>query len=183
MKHRMIQALYVFVDLLSAEVVWFAFLYFRWLVLDETVTGLDMFFAPAFDFSLTGSYHPIILYPLGCVLVYYFLGYYLRPGKLRMSSLIWSTIVGAIIIACGAFLMIIMDDVNTVDVLRYNKSVGVLILFQFVIVLLPRIILYYTVQRRHRRERVAARSYRRHRPGRQSSSTAPCPSFRPSCNE
>lgn len=153
----MIQALYVFVDLLSAEVVWFAFLYFRWLVLDETVTGLDMFFAPAFDFSLTGSYHPIVLYPLGCVLVYYFLGYYLRPGKLRMSSLIWSTIVGAIIIACGAFLMIIMDDVNTVDVLRYYKSVGVLILFQFVIVLLPRIILYYTVQRRHRRGRVVIR--------------------------
>ena len=153
-KHRRLQALYVLVDLLSAMVVWFLFLYFRWLVLDETVTNWDMFFAPAFDFSLTSDYHPILLYPLGCIVVYYFLGYYLRPGKLRLSSLLWSTMVGAVIIACGAFLLIILDDVNTSDVLRYYKSVGVLVLFQFVIVAIPRVILYYTIQRRHRRERV-----------------------------
>ena len=156
-KHRMTQALYVLVDILAAEVVWFAFLYFRWLVLDETVTGWDTFFAPAFNFSTSSIYHPFLLYPLGCVLVYYFLGYYLRPGKQRLSSLLWSTLTGAIIIACGAFLFIILDDVTTADVMRYYKSVGVLVLFQFVIVVIPRIVLYYTIQRRNRRERVVIR--------------------------
>lgn len=153
-KHRILQFFYVFVDALAAEIVWFAFLYFRWQVLDDFVTGLDEFFAPAFDFSLTGAYHPFILYPLGCVLVYYFIGYYLRPGKQRVSSLIINTLIGAIIIACGAFLLIILDDVGTSNVIRYYKSVGVLALFQFVIVLIPRLILFFSVQQRFHRERV-----------------------------
>ena len=153
-RHRLIQLLYILVDALAAEVVWFAFLYFRWLVLDEIVTGFDEFFAPAFDFSITSNYHPVILYPLGCVLVYYFMGFYLRPGKQRLSSLIVNTLIGAVFIACGAFLVIILDDVSTADVARYYKSVGVLALFQFVIVLLPRIILFYSVQKRYHRERV-----------------------------
>ena len=73
-KHRLVQAMYIFVDAIAAEVVWFAFLYFRWMVLDESVTSWDTFFAPAFDFSLSGSYHPFVLYPFGCLIVYYFLG-------------------------------------------------------------------------------------------------------------
>ncbi|MBO4665835.1 MAG: exopolysaccharide biosynthesis polyprenyl glycosylphosphotransferase [Paludibacteraceae bacterium] len=154
LKHRLVQGLYILMDAISAEVVWFAFLYFRWLMLDEKITGFDMFFAPAFDFSVTSSYHPFLLYPLGCVLVYYFLGYYLRPGKQKLSSVLWSTLSGAIIIAFGAFLLIIIDDVRTIDISRYYKSVTVLILFQFVIVLIPRLIFYFFVQQRFKRERV-----------------------------
>lgn len=154
LKHRLVQGLYILVDALAAEVVWFAFLYFRWLVLDEKITGFDMFFAPAFDFSVTSSYHPFLLYPLGCVFVYYFLGYYLRPGKQKLSSVLWSTLCGAVIIACGAFLLIIIDDVRTVDISRYYKSVSVLIMFQFVIVLIPRLLFYFFVQQRFKRERV-----------------------------
>ena len=153
-RHRLIQGLYILTDALAAEVVWFAFLYFRWLVLDQTITGLRTFFAPAFDFSLTGSYHPFLLFPLGCVVVYFFLGYYLQPGKQRVSSVIWSTLVGAIIIAVGAFLFIIIDDVTTIDFTRYYKSVVVLVFFQFTIVLIPRLILHAFVQKNFRRERV-----------------------------
>ena len=151
------QLLYLLIDGMAAELVWFAFLYFRWLVLDEKVTGWDTFWAPAFDFSLSGSYYPALLYPLGCLIVYYFLGYYLRPGKQRISALIWSTFAGAFIIACGAFFLIILDDVDIVDAIRYYKSFGVLVLFQFVFVLIPRIVLYYTIQRRLRPERVIIR--------------------------
>lgn len=151
------QLLYLLIDGMAAELVWFAFLYFRWLVLDEKVTGWDTFWAPAFDFSLSGIYYPALLYPLGCLIVYYFLGYYLRPGKQRISALIWSTFAGAFIIACGAFFLIILDDVDIVDAIRYYKSFGVLVLFQFVFVLIPRIILYYTIQRRLRPERVIIR--------------------------
>ena len=153
-RHRLMQLLYVFVDGLAAELVWFAFLYFRWQVLDEKISGWDTFWAPAFDFSLTGTYVPALLYPLGCLLIYYFLGYYLRPGKQRISTLIWSTFAGAFIIASGAFFLIILDDVAIVDAIRYYKSFGVLVLFQFAFVLIPRIILYCTIQRRFRRERV-----------------------------
>jgi len=153
-KHRLVQSLYLFTDAIAAEVVWFAFLYFRWIVLDERITEIDMFFAPAFDFSLSGSYHPFLLYPIGCILVYYFLGYYMRPGKKKLGSLLWSTFIGAIIIACGAFLLVIIDDVRTADFIRYYKSVGVLIIFQFLIVLVPRLLLYFFVQKHFRRERV-----------------------------
>lgn len=152
--HRLLQGLYILVDILAAEVVWFAFLYFRWMVLDETVTDLDTFFAPAFDFSVTGDYHPSLLFPLGCVLVYYFLGYYLRPGKQKASTVTLSTFIGAFIIACGAFLFIIIDDVRTVDFTRYIKSFSVLWLFQFVIVLIPRLLMYKYVQKHFQRERV-----------------------------
>lgn len=153
-QHRLMQLLYIIVDVLFAEVVWFVFLYFRWSVLDDYLTGLDAFLAPAFDFSLSGTYHPAFLYPLGCVIVYYFLGYYLRPGKQRLSQVVWTTFVGAVIIACGAFFLIILDDVNIVDAIRYYKSVAVLFIFQFLVVLLPRITLYYTVQKRLHRELV-----------------------------
>ena len=156
-RHRLMQLLYLLIDGMAAELVWFAFLYFRWLVLDEKVTGWDTFWAPAFDFSLSGIYYPALLYPLGCLIVYYFLGYYLRPGKQRISALIWSTFAGAFIIACGAFFLIILDDVDIVDAIRYYKSFGVLVLFQFVFVLIPRIVLYYTIQRRLRPERVIIR--------------------------
>ena len=157
LQHRLVQLLYVLVDGLAAELVWFAFLYFRWDVLDEIVTGWDSFWAPAFSFSLSVDYYPALLFPLGCILVYYFLGYYLRPGKPKVPRLIWSTFVGAFIITCGAFVLVIMDDVNIVNAVRYYKSFGVLLLFQFGIVLVPRLILYYTIQRRFRREMVIIR--------------------------
>ena len=53
--------------------------------------------------------------------------------------------------------LIILDDVELVDAIRYYKSFGVLVLFLFVFTLIPRIILYYTIQRRYRRERVIIR--------------------------
>ena len=156
-RHRLMQLLYIFVDGIAAEFVWFAFLYFRWLVLDERVSGWDSFWAPAFDFSLSSTYVPVLLFPLGCFVIYYFLGYYLRPGKQRLTTLIWNTFAGALIIAGGAFFLIILDDVELVDAIRYYKSFGVLVLFLFVFTLIPRIILYYTIQRRYRRERVIIR--------------------------
>ena len=119
LRHRLVQLLYVLVDGIAAECVWFAFLFFRWQVLDEIVTGWDTFWAPAFDFSLSGAYHPALLFPIGCILVYYFLGYYLRPGKEKLSRLLWTTFAGAFIITCGAFVLIILDDVNIVNVMRY----------------------------------------------------------------
>lgn len=154
MRHRLMQLLYVLVDGIAAELVWFAFLFFRWQVLDEKVSGWDTFWAPAFDFSLSGTYSPALMYPLGCWVVYYFLGYYLRPGKQRLAQLLWNTFAGAVIIACGAFFLIILDDVDIVDAIRYYKSFGVLVLLQFIVILIPRLVLYYTVQQRSRRERV-----------------------------
>ena len=154
MRHRLMQLLYVLVDGIAAELVWFAFLFFRWQVLDEKVSGWDTFWAPAFDFSLSGTYFPALMYPLGCWVIYYFLGYYLRPGKQRLAQLIWNTFAGAVIIATGALFLIILDDVDIVDAIRYYKSFGVLVLLQFIVILIPRLVLYYTVQQRSRRERV-----------------------------
>ncbi len=153
-EHRLIQLLYIAADGMAAELVWFAFLYFRWLVLDERVTNLDAFFAPAFDFSLADSYHPSLMFPLGCLLVFYFSGYYLRPGKQKLSSLLWTTLISIIIIAFGAFWFIIIDDVRIVDVHRYYKSVMVLTLFLLVLITIPRVLLYFFVQKHFRRERV-----------------------------
>ena len=156
-KHRLSQGLYLAVDALAAELVWFLFLSFRWMVLDERVTGFDQFMAPAFSFSLANSYHPIVLYPLGCLIVYYLAGYYLRPGKQRVAGLILNTFLSSVIIALGAFFFIIMDDVAVANIARYYKSVGVLFTMQFGIVLIARLILYYCYQSRAARERVIIR--------------------------
>lgn len=157
MRHRLMQLLYAVVDVFAALLVWFVFLFFRWQFLDERISGWDTFWAPALDFSVSGTFCPALMYPLGCLVVYYFLGYYLRPGKQRPAQLIWNTFAGAVIIACGAFFLIILDDVDIVDAIRYYKSFGVLVLLQFVLVLLPRLLLYCTIQRRYRRERVVIR--------------------------
>ena len=141
MRHRLMQLLYVLIDGIAAELVWFAFLFFRWQVLDEKVSGWDTFWAPAFDFSLSGTYFPALMYPLGCWVIYYFLGYYLRPGKQRLAQLLWNTFAGAVIIATGAFFLIILDDVDIVDAIRYYKSFGVLVLLQFIVILIPRLVL------------------------------------------
>lgn len=155
LRHRLSQVLYVLVDYVGSMLVWLLFLYFRWKVLDERVTGFDEFMAPAFDFSFTNSYHPIFLYPLGCAIVYYFSGYYLRPGKKRVSSLIGNTLFSALLISFGAFFTIIVDDVQVADMMRYYKSLMVLVALQFGIILACRLLVYYTYQQHTRRERVS----------------------------
>lgn len=154
LKHRLSQALYIAVDVLAAELVWFLFLSFRWMVLDEIVTGFDEFMAPAFSFSISNTYPPIILFPLGCIIVYYFTGYYLRPGRRNVGMLVLNTFISSIIIALGAFFFIIMDDVAVSNIVRYYKSVSVLILLLFSIVLVARLILYYLYQDKTERERI-----------------------------
>lgn len=157
LRHRLSQALYLTVDILAAELVWFLFLSFRWMVLDDRVTSFDEFFAPAFDFSISYSYHPIVLFPLGCIIVYYFAGYYLRPGKRRVAELVLNTFVSSVIITLGAFFFIILDDVEVSDIARYYKSVSVLFVLQFGIILVARLILYSAYQARTLRETVIIR--------------------------
>jgi len=154
-QHRWIQLLYISIDLLAAELVWFVFLYFRWLVLDGLVDDFNEFLEPAFDFSISNAYHPFLLYPLGCVIIYFLSGYYLRPGKQHISELIRNTFVTAIIISLGAFFLIIIDDLTSVaDIARYYLSLGFLLVLQFGIVFLLRIFPFFCFRNRITKERV-----------------------------
>ena len=74
--HRRQQLIYILADLVSAEVVWLCFLWFRWLVNDGKMFGIDTILIPAFSF-----YPPLIIYPIVCVVIYYLSGYYLRPFR------------------------------------------------------------------------------------------------------
>jgi len=154
-QHKWIQMLYISIDILATELVWFIFLYFRWLVLDEKVEGLSDFLVPAFNFSITYAYHPFVLYPLGCIIIYFLSGYYLRPGKQHFIELIRNTFITALIISFGAFFLIIIDDLTSVaDIARYYMSLGLLIALQFGIVLLFRIGLFFGFRNRITKERI-----------------------------
>lgn len=131
--HRRQQITYLIADLLSAEVVWLYFLWFRWLVYEGKVFGVDTILIPAFSF-----YPPLIAYPLVCIAVYYLSGYYLRPFRKPLSTEFWKTLVSALIIGFLFFFIIIIDD-KVDSYQRYIVSLVVLITLQFIISYIPRL--------------------------------------------
>ena len=91
-KHRKLQLLYIFVDILSSLLVWVAFLGFRWMVYEGKVFSVDTILIPMFDF-----YRPLVLYPLGCIIIYYLSGYYLRPQRKDYGKELRTTITSSLI--------------------------------------------------------------------------------------
>ena len=133
--HRRQQLIYILADLVSAEVVWLCFLWFRWLVNDGKMFGIDTILIPAFSF-----YPPLIIYPIVCVVIYYLSGYYLRPFRKNAVKEFATTFWSAVFISLLFFFVIIIDD----EVTRYERylvSLGVLFVFQFTISYLPRYII------------------------------------------
>lgn len=132
--YRKHQLAYILVDILSSLLVWVAFLGFRWLVYEGKVFSVDTILVPMFDF-----YRPLVLYPLGCLVVYYLSGYYLRPIRKDFGKEFRLTFISALLIALGAFFVIIIDDVVT-SYHRYLTSLVVLVILQFVLSYIPRLI-------------------------------------------
>lgn len=148
--YRKHQLAYIMVDILSSLLVWVAFLGFRWLVYEGKVFSVDTILVPMFDF-----YRPLVLYPLGCLIVYYLSGYYLRPIRKDYGKEFRLTFISALIIALGAFFVIIIDDVVT-SYHRYLTSLLVLLALQFVLSYIPRLIV---TSINHRRGSSASRRY------------------------
>lgn len=142
------QIKYLLADILSAELAWLCFLLFRWMVFEGKVFGLDTVLIPAFGFYL-----PLLIYPVGCVLVYYLSGYYLRPLEKRLSTELVTTLVSAVVIALGAFFVIIIDD-KVADYHNYLISLFVLMVLQFVLSYLPRLCLTLASRHHHRKNEV-----------------------------
>lgn len=141
---RIQQLTHIFTDLLSSEIVWLCFLFFRWLVYQGRLFNAEQVLIPAFSFVL-----PLIVYPLGCLIVYYLSGYYLRMNKNRLSMVVIPTFFSALIITLVSFFFIVIDDVTPVDQYQYYLvSLGVLFGLQFSISLLPRLIIYFVQKRR-----------------------------------
>lgn len=131
--HRRQQLIYLIADIISAEMVWFCFLWFRWLVYDGKVFGVDTVLIPSFSF-----YPPLIAYPVVCICVYYLSGYYLRPFRRRLSAEFFKTLISAVIIGLIFFFIIIIDD-QVESYQRYVVSLVVLIGLQFVLSYFPRL--------------------------------------------
>jgi len=122
---RKIQLGYIALDILSSELVWLSFLLFRWLVYDGRMFSVDTVLIPAFDF-----YTPLVVYPIGCLFIYYLSGYYLRVQRKRLSQELLTTFVSSVLISVIAFFIIIIDD-KVESYHRYVVSLGVLWLLQF----------------------------------------------------
>ena len=152
-KRKKLQLIYLLVDILSSVLVWGAFLIFRWLVYENRIFSVDTVFVPMFNFYL-----PLFLYPLGCLLVYYLSGYYLRPLRKRYSKELSRTFVSAIIISLGAFFLIIIND-PVADYQHYFISLVVLFGLQFIGSYLPRVFVTYLS---HRMEGALPRVYTIH---------------------
>lgn len=133
--HRKQQLTYILADLLSAEAVWLCFLWFRWLVNDGKVFGIDTILIPAFNF-----YPPLIIYPFVCVVIYYLSGYYLRPFRKNAAKEFSTTFWSAVFISLLFFFIIIIDD-EVINYERYLVSLAVLFFLQFTISYLPRLII------------------------------------------
>lgn len=131
------QLLYVFVDILSSLLIWSSFLIFRWLVYDGRVFSVDTVFIPMFNF-----YTPLIVYPIGCLVIYYLSGYYLRPLRKPYLRELRRTFVSALIISFGAFFLFIIDDPVT-QYERYFTSLLVLFALQFLGSYIPRWLVTY----------------------------------------
>ena len=137
------QLILLLADLLSSEAVWLCFLIFRWLVYQGRLFNAEQVLIPAFSFVL-----PLIVYPLGCLVIYYLSGYYLRMEKNRFSMVLIPTFTSSLIISLVSFFIIVIDDVTPIDQYQYYLvSLGVLFALQFFISLLPRIIIYLVRKR------------------------------------
>jgi exopolysaccharide biosynthesis polyprenyl glycosylphosphotransferase len=121
--------------------VWGAFLIFRWLVYEHRIFSVDTVLVPMFNF-----FWPLVLYPLGCLIIYYLSGYYLRPLRKRYGRELVRTLVSSVIITIGAFFLIIIDD-PVADDERYLTSLLVLFLLQFVGSYLPRLLVTFCSHR------------------------------------
>lgn len=99
------QLKYIVADAFSAICVWLLFLLFRWMVYEGRLFGVDSLLIPAFNF-----YQPLVLYPIGCLTIYYLSGYYLRPYNKRLLPDLWNTLVCSLFISLAAFFCIIIDD-------------------------------------------------------------------------
>ncbi len=133
-KRRKQQLIYVLVDILSSLLVWGGFLVFRWLVYEGKIFSVDTILIPMFSF-----YTPLIVYPIGCLCVYYLSGYYLRPIRKRYSREFKRTLLSSVIITLGAFFCIIIDDPIT-DYRNYFSSLLALFTIQFVGSYIPRLL-------------------------------------------
>lgn len=140
-KHQ--QLIYLIADLLSAEVVWLFFLWFRWLVYEGKVFGVDSVLIPSFSF-----YPPLIAYPLVCLCVYYLSGYYLRPLRKKLSAEFSKTFASALFITLVFFFLIIIDD-PVESYKRYIVSGIVLLGLQSVCSYIPRLCITLYTRKHH----------------------------------
>lgn len=152
-RRKKYQLIYLLVDLLSSVLIWGAFLIFRWLIYEGRILSVDTVLIPMFDFYL-----PLLLYPLGCVSIYYLSGYYLRPLRKPYLRELRRTIVSSVIITLAAFFCIIIDD-PIVDYRYYFTSLFVLFAIQLVGSYVPRFIITYIS---HRLDNDSPRTYTIH---------------------
>lgn len=144
------QLIYLLVDILSSIVIWGAFLIFRWLVYEGRIFSVDSVLIPMFNF-----YAPLILYPLGCVCVYYLSGYYLRPLHKPYLRELRRTFVSSVMITLVAFFCIVLNDpIN--DYHNYFVSLLVLFSIQLVGSYLPRLLVTYLS---HKSNKTTPRTY------------------------
>lgn len=153
-RRKKYQLTYMLVDLVSSLLIWITFLIFRWLVYEGRMFSVDTVLIPIFNFYL-----PLLLYPFGCLCVYYLSGYYLRPLRKPYLRELRRTLVSSIIITIGAFFFIVIDDHIGGHYERYLTSLAVLFVIQFLGSYLPRLLVTFV---NHKLEDSSARRYTIH---------------------
>lgn len=144
-KYRKTQMLYVVVDLVSALLVWLTFLLFRWFVYEGRIFDTDTILIPAFNL-----WRCMILYPIGCFVIYYLSGYYLRALDRKIYREFVLTLISSIVISLGAFFLIIIDD-YVENYQNYYISLLVLFGLQFLLSWLPRLTITLILQHKSKK--------------------------------
>lgn len=140
-QYRKYQWLSIVVDTLSAEVVWLCFLTFRWMVYEGRLFTPETIVFPAFSFWL-----PLVVYPIGCLIIYYLSGYYIQSLRRRLSQEVLTTLSSAILISLGAFMAIMIDD-HVPSPSSHLWALLILFMLQFGISLIPRLMVGWWVKK------------------------------------
>jgi len=129
------QSKYILSDFISAILTWLSFLLFRWLVYEGKVFSVDTVLIPAFSFWM-----PLLTFPLGCLIIYYMSGYYLRPFHKSFSKELLTTLLCSALISMGTFFITIIDD-HVTQYQYYLWSLIVLFTFHFLLTYIPRLLI------------------------------------------
>lgn len=134
MNKKILITKYIFFDILAAVIVWVLFMIFRRVVNDRQIFSDITIFVPNYNY-----YSNLVLFPVLCVVINYFSGYYVNPVKQSKLLEFITTFISSAVISVIIFFVLLLDD-NVVSYQNYYYSLLVLFLMLFAFTFVFRIV-------------------------------------------
>ncbi|MHB9057042.1 MAG: sugar transferase [Paludibacteraceae bacterium] len=147
MNKKILIAKYIFFDILAAVIVWVLFMIFRRVVNDRQIFSDITIFVPNYNY-----YSNLVLFPVLCVVINYFSGYYVNPVKQSKLLEFITTFISSAIISVIIFFVLLLDDI-VVSYQNYYYSLLVLFVMLFAFTFVFRIVQGANIRRYFKKKR------------------------------